>query len=74
MGAINNVSFTFPSFPLLSQPGDIIESAELLTFCDDYTKPPHCANLVQCPCTHRLKVKLNSTVELIIIDETTGNA
>lgn len=66
IGAINNLSFVFPSFPVLTQPGEI----QFDTFCDEQNVPARCTNIEFCPCTHRLKVKLNSIVELTIIDET----
>lgn len=68
MGAINNISFTYPSFPLLTQAESINEDL----FCDENSRPSRCQDRTQCPCIHRLKIKLNATVELIIVDETPG--
>ena len=42
-------------------------------FCDQFTKPARCDNSQICNCIHRLKIKLNSIVELIIVDESPGN-
>jgi hypothetical protein len=63
MGAMNNISFVFPSTFPLDQDDQ---------FCDEHTRPTNCANRQICPCTHRLKIKLNSVVELIIVDESRG--
>lgn len=68
MGAINNVSLSFPSFPLLTQIDNINDD----TFCDDHSLPRDCIDKNQCPCTHRLKIELNELVEFIIVDETKG--
>lgn len=68
MGAVNNLSFAYPSFPLLSQPELITDSL----FCDELNVPAGCIDLAQCPCIHRIKVELNAVVELIIVDETAG--
>jgi hypothetical protein len=67
VAAINNFSFTFPSFSPLTQPEQVKDSA----FCDEENIPESCADNEICHCTHRLKVKLNSIVELIVVDETT---
>lgn len=71
MGAINNFSFTYPPFSLLTQKGQIREDM----FCDEENVPEKCLNRVTapCPCIHRIKVNLNSTVELTIVDESKGN-
>lgn len=74
IGAINNISFSFPSFPLLTQPelirdNDLFPESDLLTFCDSKHKPLRCDGLAQCPCTQRLQIRTNATVELIIVDE-----
>jgi hypothetical protein len=58
MGAMNNISFVFPS----TYPPDE-------AFCDAENRPPHCANRQICPCTHRLKIQKGAVVELIIVDE-----
>lgn len=58
----------YPTFPLLTQPEDIDESM----FCDESsTVGQHCFDnkfLTACRCVHRLKVKLNSVVELIAVN------
>ncbi|KAM7364393.1 uncharacterized protein ACRADG_000906 [Cochliomyia hominivorax] len=65
VGAINNLSLVFPDYPPLTQPGNIKESQ----FCNDLNWPEKCIGNHLCPCIHRLKVELNSIVELIIVDE-----
>lgn len=65
-GAINNISFTYPPFSLLTQP-------ELITdglFCDESTWPGRCQSQDHCTCIHRLKIKLNALIELYILDLT----
>lgn len=69
MGAINNISFTYPPFSLLTQPEEVSDSI----FCDENNIPAHCIDKPQCPCIYRIKVSLNSTVELVIVDESAGN-
>lgn len=66
VGAVNNISFKFPTFPPLSQPDDLSESL----FCDSQNIPETCRGRQICPCVHRLKVRLNSIVELVVLDET----
>lgn len=65
MGVINNISFEFPTFPLLTEPHRIDESM----FCDvHHMKRNSCiknSNVTVCKCIHRLKVKLNASVEII---------
>lgn len=65
MASINNISFNFPPFPLLTQPENIHESM----FCDESHIPQSCFGKSICPCVHRLKIELNSIVELVIVDE-----
>ena len=46
VGVINNISFAFPSFPLLTQPKDIREDL----FCDEKHKLPECRTGKRCHC------------------------
>lgn len=69
MGGINKISLGFPTVPLLTQTNDLDENM----FCNETSLPARCDGKEICHCVHRLKVKLNSIVELIIVDET-GNA
>lgn len=65
MATVNNISFQFPSFPLLTEPERIDDSM----FCDvNNIKRHSCikkANGTICKCIHRLKVKLNASVEIV---------
>lgn len=65
-GSINNISMVTPHFSLMSQPEEIDESI----FCDVSNKNnKKCIeNSELCTCIHRLKVKLGSIVELVLID------
>lgn len=65
IGNINNITFNFPPFPPLTQPEDVREEM----FCDEMNLPERCNGKAICPCIHRLKVALNSIVELVVIDE-----
>lgn len=69
MGAINNISFTYPSISLLTQPHEIDETK----FCDEFNLPAHCIGRSQCPCIHRIKVDRGALVELILVDESDGD-
>lgn len=68
VGAVNNISFTFPSFSPLTQPEELDDKL----FCDENNLPAVCKDKRICPCIHRLKVKFNSIVELVVVDETPG--
>jgi hypothetical protein len=65
ISAINNITSTMPPFPLLTQPEDIDESM----FCNAQNLPTRCDGTDQCECMHRIKLKLNSIVEIIAVDE-----
>lgn len=52
----------YPSFPLLTQPEEINETL----FCDENNKLS-CDGSI-CMCQHRLKVHLNSIVEIVLYD------
>lgn len=62
---MNNITFAFPHFPLLTQPELITEDM----YCDENNLPPHCAGLLICPCIFRIKVRLNSIVEMVLFDD-----
>jgi hypothetical protein len=66
IGAVNNLTFNFPSISLLSQTDEIKEDM----FCNSTYRPASCEGLQICPCVHRIKIELDSLVELIIVDET----
>lgn len=73
LGGIDNITFTFPRFPVLTQRDDIVEysdhTATETTWCDRHNLPDRCESYDKCPCSHRLHVRLNSIVELILVDE-----
>lgn len=64
--AINNISFIFPPISALTQTDEITDDM----FCEEGKLPARCAGKRFCHCTHIIKAKLNSVVELVIIDET----
>lgn len=65
VATVNNITFQFPSFPLLTESQRIDESM----FCDvPNIKRQSCIKKVDetiCKCIHRLKVKLNASVEIV---------
>lgn len=66
IAGVNNISLTFPPFPLLTQP-ELIDEKDL---CDEGNRPEKCAGKKICQCVHRIKIQLHSIVELVIVDET----
>lgn len=64
IGVVNNISFVYPSMPLLTQQDDYDESI----FCNETTKPPTCNMNTTCRCVYRVKVELGAIVELVIVD------
>ncbi|XP_067620020.1 uncharacterized protein [Eurosta solidaginis] len=66
VGAINNLSFIFPSYPPLTQP----EAMHETHFCTELQHPAACLGNRLCPCVHRLHIRLGSIVELILVDQT----
>lgn len=62
---VDDMSLSFPNFPILTQPELITED----TFCNKTHKPARCEGMVPCPCTYNHKIALGSVVELIIIDQ-----
>ncbi|RZF40482.1 hypothetical protein LSTR_LSTR000361 [Laodelphax striatellus] len=64
---INNITFMFPSSPLLSQAADLQESNSL---CSDAKRPKYCMDEAgACQCVHVIDIPLNSRVELLLIDK-----
>lgn len=63
--ALNNISFTFPSFNLLTQTDQLSDDI----FCDEGSLPSHCDGRRFCHCTHRALIKLGAVVEFVLIDE-----
>ncbi|XP_055589939.1 uncharacterized protein LOC129742118 [Uranotaenia lowii] len=64
-GTVNNISFVNPSFPLLIQPELITNEQE--QFCNDTNLPKKC-DKNYCFCTHKMNVKLNEIVEIVLYD------
>ena len=61
----NNISFTFPSFPLLLCPSQM----KLDTFCNENTIDQQACYEERCRCTHRISIPFGSTVEIFLINE-----
>lgn len=61
---LNHITMRMPTFPLMSQT-ELVDSSE---FCNASTIGDNCRT-EYCSCPHVLQVKLNSVVELILVDE-----
>lgn len=61
---LNDISFQFPSYPLLSQPEQIRPGS----LCNASSVPSSCVKKY-CACTHVLQVELHSVVELVFVSE-----
>uniref|UniRef100_A0A182KC40 Uncharacterized protein n=1 Tax=Anopheles christyi TaxID=43041 RepID=A0A182KC40_9DIPT len=66
IGATNMISFVSPSFPLLIQPELIVD--ENAQFCNVSHRPAYCTDDHLCFCTHRMKVKPNDVIEIVLYD------
>lgn len=68
IGTANNISFLYPSFPLLLETDRVKDEM----FCDvdtiDNEDCFHYQNKTICRCIHRIKFKLNTIAELIIVN------
>lgn len=62
---VNNLTFVYPSSPLLTQPMDISSSL----ICNDQSIPEKCVNKNICECVHLETVALGQSVEVILIDQ-----
>ncbi|XP_025829793.1 putative laccase-11 isoform X2 [Agrilus planipennis] len=63
--SMNNITFVYPSSPLLSQYEDIPGNLK----CNLYRKPSSCLNDTTCPCVHIEEIPTGSSVEVTIIDQ-----
>ncbi|CAG9834834.1 unnamed protein product [Diabrotica balteata] len=61
----NNVSFTFPPSPILTQPTDV----PLDLMCNEKNLPERCKNKEHCDCVHLKHIPLGSTTELVLIHQ-----
>lgn len=61
---MNHISLVLQPFPLLPQR----ESIKPESFCNSTNLPSSCIK-EQCACTHVLQVKLNSIVELVLVND-----
>lgn len=66
MGAVNNITFSPPSFSMDTQPKDFTKD----TCCDPENLPSLCDGFSQCPCTHCTNIPTGSVVDLYLIDDT----
>uniref|UniRef100_A0A182JBL4 Uncharacterized protein n=1 Tax=Anopheles atroparvus TaxID=41427 RepID=A0A182JBL4_ANOAO len=66
IGATNMISHVPPSFPLLIQPELIVD--ENAMFCNVSHKPAYCSDDRLCFCTHRMKVKHNDVIDIVLYD------
>lgn len=60
---IDEISFTFPPSPPLSQIDDINQDV----FCNGDNRPEKCGQ--SCMCTHMVDIPYNAIVEVVLVDE-----
>jgi hypothetical protein len=65
---VNNISFSFPSSPLLSQRHDIKQSALCPAGLDGAPRCPPGSG-IYCECVHVIKIPLCAVAEFILIDK-----
>lgn len=63
LSLIDEISYTSPKYPLLSQYHDNDPNI----FCNGDRRPSTCG--ANCQCTHKIDIPLNAVVEIVIIDE-----
>lgn len=61
----NNITFLYPSSPLLTQYYDVPDSI----LCNSNQRPDTCKDGVICECVHVENVSLGAGVELVLIDQ-----
>lgn len=62
---MNNITFTYPPSPLLTQREDVPET----NICNSLNKPEQCQKIEICECVHVEQIPLGANVELIIFDQ-----
>ncbi|XP_060529853.1 uncharacterized protein LOC132704101 [Cylas formicarius] len=62
---VNNYTFSFPSSPLLTQFSDV----PFDVICSQFVSPQRCRDRNVCECVHVQFVKLGSSVEVVLIDQ-----
>ncbi|KAJ8912103.1 hypothetical protein NQ315_005439 [Exocentrus adspersus] len=62
---MNNFTFTYPPSPLLTQPDDIPRNL----MCNELNVPQRCTGQDVCECVHMEHVALETTTEIILIDQ-----
>lgn len=60
---VDEISFTFPPAPPLSQIDDIPPEQ----FCNGDNRPADCG--ANCMCTHQVDIPYNAVVEVVLVDE-----
>ncbi|KAJ8685501.1 hypothetical protein QAD02_021294 [Eretmocerus hayati] len=60
---VDEISFTFPPSPPLSQIDDIPPEQ----FCNGDNRPADCG--ANCMCTHKVDIPYNAIVEVVLVDE-----
>lgn len=66
---MNNISFTYPPSPLLTQPENIPTDI----ICDTKNIEEVCANQTICECVQIINLPLKSSVEVILLDQSNLN-
>ncbi|KAL3267707.1 hypothetical protein HHI36_006838 [Cryptolaemus montrouzieri] len=61
---LNNITFTFPSSPILTQPEDV----SISSICNELKIPKNCLDSDTCECVHIEHIPLGAKVELILLN------
>ncbi|XP_066154201.1 uncharacterized protein [Euwallacea fornicatus] len=62
---INNITFNYPSSPLLTQPMDVSSSA----ICNEQSVPEKCEDKNICECIHLEPIALGQSVEMVLLEK-----
>ncbi|XP_066261063.1 uncharacterized protein [Euwallacea similis] len=62
---INNMTFNYPSSPLLTQPMDVSSSS----ICNEQSVPEKCVNKNICECIHLEAIALGQSVEIVLLEK-----
>ncbi|XP_063928089.1 uncharacterized protein LOC135141166 isoform X2 [Zophobas morio] len=62
---VNNLTFTYPSSPLLTQ----LDQVSLSTICDELNVPEKCQGKEICECIHVEYIPLGASTEIILINQ-----
>lgn len=67
MPVINDIAFSGPSSPFLTQPGEA-------PYCNETSKPKSCASDETCACPHLVRVPYGELIDIIFVDDTNSKS